>query len=143
MLSFVNILILVAFCFFIIKSFKQSLILITSTFFLIAQWGSGFGEVRMFPALILFSCVIFLIKISRHEIVLKYKYPKTFLLGSVFVAICYLITAVHAKRGDLATTIVNLICYFVFPFMLWHCLDTEKRLVTTQHPYRKLLVNKA
>lgn len=128
MLSFVNILILIAFCFFIIKSFKQSLILITSTFFLIAQWGSGFGEVRMFPALILFSLVIFLIKISRHEIVLKYKYPKTFLLGSVFVAICYLITAVHAKRGDLATTIVNLICYFVFPFMLWHCLDTEKRL---------------
>lgn len=128
MLSFVNIILLVAFCIFIINSFKQSLIVMTATFFIIAQWGSGLGEVRMFPALVLFALVVFLIKVSTHKIALRYIYPRPFVLGSVFVASCYLITAAHAKRGDVSTTIVNLICYFVYPYMLWHSLDSEKRL---------------
>lgn len=140
MLSFFNILLCLFFCLFLISSFKKALIVVTSIFFFIAQWGSGIGEIRMFPLLAIVAWIIFIIKCLLGKITITYKYPKLFLIGSVVISTCYIITSIQAKYADIPTTIVNLICYFIYPYLLWNSLDSYKNLKLLLSLFKKVFL---
>lgn len=51
------------------------------------------------------------------------------LYPSLFISICYLTTNFFSTHKETATVLVNLACYFAYPYILWHCIDNKTRLI--------------
>ena len=128
-MSFILIIITFFFVFLLIKNFSKGVILTTYTVFFLNYLSTGIPGVRLFYLLVAVMIPLFLYHVYiKRDIKLYEKYPPTILFASFFISGCYLITNFYAIEKQTVTIIVNLMCYFVYPYIFWHVVNTKEKL---------------
>jgi hypothetical protein len=128
-MSFVLIAIMLFFIILLVIDLSKGIILMTSTVFFLNYLGSGIPGVRLFYLLSIVIIPLFLFHVYiKRDIKLLDNYPRGILYASLFVAACYFITNYYAQNKQTAVIIVNLICYFVYPYIFWHVINTPEKL---------------
>lgn len=113
--------------------YKQSVIFTAVVLQPFSYLGTGIDGVRILPLVI---CILLIIDIKNKFIhIVKYgknrkeTYPFIMILASGFITISYLMTEYFAMLHNLNIILINLISFFVLPYLLWNALDSHKMFV--------------
>lgn len=126
-----GVVIAVVYVLLLLKDYKFGVIFAAMTIQFLSYIGTGF------PGLRIFTCVAFL---SIGLFFLNYRsfkgstsYPKIFVVASLLFLVSFVVTEMHSRIGaHWLTIIANYGTFFLFPFLLWKSLDSEKRLNQAQ-----------
>jgi len=109
--------------------FTKGVILTTSTIFFLQYLGSGIPKLRIYPLISFIIMAIFIFKLINKNINLTYKFPKPILVSSIFFSFCMAISSVLVNQVENSLLVfLDIIQYFIFPFILWHVINTPQKL---------------
>lgn len=114
----------------LLRNYKKGVIITAMVVQLLAYIGTGIPGVKMYFFLSMLSlCLYFFNKQNlSHD-----PYPKYIKLASILFLCSFSITLYFSDFRYWDTVIVNAICYFAFPFLLWKCLDSYNRVNYAVH----------
>jgi len=113
----------------IMYDFTKGVILTTSTIFFLQYLGSGIPKLRIYPLISFIIMAIFIFKLINKNINLTYKFPKPILVSSIFFSFCMAISSVLVNQVENSLLVfLDIIQYFIFPFILWHVINTPQKL---------------
>lgn len=121
------IVLLIICCFTIVKYKKTTLICSTSLLFL-PHFSAGIGEVKLLYLVCIFQILMYYIKgywKKRGNL-----YPRWLGILCVFTSLCYLYSTWQGvMRSYIPTVLVNVLCYFWYPFVIWKLIRTRDDVV--------------
>lgn len=121
------IVLLIICCFTIVKYKKTTLICSTSLLFL-PHFSAGIGEVKLLYLVCIFQILMYYIKgywKKRGNL-----YPRWLGILCVFTSLCYLYSTWQGvMRSYIPTVLLNVLCYFWYPFVIWKLIRTRDDVV--------------
>lgn len=119
------ILILLIFLLSSILYYKKTVLITASTLLFLPNLSAGIGDIKLLYIVCIFQIILFIRKVIIH----KYKYvsySKWLLLPAIFTSICYIISNYIGEEKNLPIIIVNILCFFVYPYIIWNIIDEKK-----------------
>lgn len=113
-----------------IKNFQKATIFTAIVIQAMPHLGTGISGVRIFPASVVVLSLLWFTK-ERFNPIYKnvdFKYPPLITFACLFISICYLITDYVTERSNLPLIIINLLTYFIFPYLVYKCFSNRKSL---------------
>ena len=107
---------------FSIIDLKKGILFTAGTLMFMNNLSSGIPEVKLFYAVVLIQIVLFFF-LGEYD---KMKYPKLILIPTLFASFCYIASSYFGAIHDYAKNIVNISTWFVFPYLVWHCICTKE-----------------
>ena len=124
-----GILVSIIFMIYALIDYKKAVILVAMIIQTQPHLGTGIPGLRIFPLLVVYLVFLFFVKERRkRHFNIQPPYPKSLVLVSVVFSLCMLFTEYYTHNGNYALVIVNCITYFILPYLLYKCLDGEKKL---------------
>ena len=111
--------------FILLKNYKKGVIMIAMTVQLLAYIGTGIPGIKMFFLLSLLSLGLFFVNSKQLSCD---KYPQYIKWATLLFLCSFSVTLYSSDFMHWETVIVNAVCYFAFPFLLWKCLDSPMRV---------------
>ena len=122
-----GILVTLLYLLYLVTNFKRGVILVGMTIQFLSYIGTGIPKIKIFTILVCFIIVIYFIK--KRQFRSSENYPQLFFYSSLFFAFSFIISEIYTRTEHHWLTILsNIVTYFMFPFYLWKCIDSEKNL---------------
>ena len=123
-----GIIITIFFIFLLSVNYKRGVIIIAATLQMLSYIGTDIPELKIFTVLSAYALLLyFFIPVNLKK--KSERYPKTLLFSSYLFVVSFLISEIYTRTSHHWGTIVsNIITYFLFPFILWKCLDSKKNI---------------
>ena len=120
------ILVFMAICIASYCQYRKVVLFTASSLMFLPQLGSGIAGVKLFFAVAIIQIALFYMEgfyKRRTE-----SYPLWLLIPGVTTAIGYILSNQFGVIKNLPIIIVNCLCYFYYPYIIWHLIDSEQRL---------------
>lgn len=108
-----------------IQYYQKTTLVCASTLLFLPHFSSGLGEVKLQYLVFFFQIFLFYTKgVYKKE---GNAYPKWIALLTLFTGFCYCIsTWFGVQRSQMGVTVVNVVCYFWYPYVVWKLLRTRR-----------------
>ena len=110
-------------CLFTVLSYKKATLICSTTLLFLPHFSAGIGEVKLLYVVSIFQIVMYYVK--GYWKAKGNTYPKWIVLLCVFTSACYLYSTWQGiMTSYIPTVIVNVLCYFYYPYIVWKLLRT-------------------
>lgn len=126
-MNIVLLLITLVFVIYVFTRFENAVILFSTTLLFMSQIGCGIVGVKMQSVVIVAIVFAFIGKYSK----LKNKvtpYPSGWIVCSIFISCCYLITNYLSPKKETPTILANILMYFIAPYIIWYAIGDKATL---------------
>lgn len=107
--------------------YRSTVIICAATLLFMPHITSGFGNIKLLYLISIVHVVLFYIKgYSKQSCI---RYPRLLLIPSIITTVGYLLSNYWGVMGNYSISLVNCTCYFFYPFILWHIIDSRKQLL--------------
>ncbi len=120
-----SIIITIVFFLLILYRYKEGIVISSMTLQLLSYIGTGIPGVKIFFLISILALCLYPFK--KDELSID-PYPKWIKWSSFFFLLSFSITLLFSNYMHWQTVVVNYICYFIFPFIFWKCLDSEYQI---------------
>ena len=94
------------------------------------QWASGIEGVKLSFAIIIFQCLYFFVWIRTNKrAVCKNEYPKWITIPCLLAGGGYILSNLLGEMNNMSITLVNIICYFLYPYLIFKLITNRKELL--------------
>lgn len=104
--------------------FKKAVLITASTFIYIQNLNSGIPGMKFLYGICLLHILLFLREKSKNY----HKYPIYLSLPCTLAALGYIISSWLGVTNSLSITIVNCLCYFLYPLCVWRMIENRNDL---------------
>ena len=119
------IIVLLLICYFTLTKYKQTTLICSTSLLFLPHFSAGIGNVKLLYMVCLFQILMYYIKGYWKK--KGNLYPKWLIAISVFTIFCYLFSTWQGvMRSYISTVIVNGLCYFYYPYIVWKLLRTKE-----------------
>ena len=110
--------------------YKRSVLVTASSLMLMPQWASGIEGVKLSFAIIIFQCLYFFVWIRTNKrAVCKNEYPKWITIPCLLAGGGYILSNLLGEMNNMSITLVNIICYFLYPYLIFKLITNRKELL--------------
>lgn len=118
---------LVICCFTIIK-FKKTTLVCSTSLLLLPHFSAGIGDIKLLYIVCIFQLLMFYVK--GFWKIKGNPYPKWLALICIFTSFCYLYSTWRGiMKSYIPTVIVNVCCYFCYPYVIWKLIRTRDDVI--------------
>ncbi len=103
--------------------YRKAVLLSASSLLFLPNVVSGIPGVKMLYAISIWQ--IFLFSFNGYYKQRQSKYPMWLLVPSLLTCFGYLMSDFYGISKNLPLIIVNCLCYFYYPYIVWHLLDSK------------------
>ena len=113
------------FCLLIFFRYKQGIIISAMTIQLLSYIGTGIPGVKIYFSLSIFALLLLFPKLKYLS---RKPYGKWLRRASILFLLSFGATLSFTHFSHWDKVLINYIAYFIFPFILWKCLDSKKNV---------------
>lgn len=114
------------YCLLLIVDYKKGVLFSAFTIQFLAYLGCGIPGFKVFLVVVALSIVLLPFHYNKLS---KQPYPKVLVFSFILFALSYFLSEYFSKlKGNTMLVIANLCSNFVFPFIVFKCIDTERDL---------------
>lgn len=106
--------------------YKKAVLLTASSLLFLPNLASGIPGIKLLYIISILQVILFYLK--GYNNLKKEPYPLWLLIPSVTTSFGYIMSDIYGISKNLPIIIVNCICYFYYPYILWHLLNTKESL---------------
>ncbi len=108
--------------------YRQAVLLCASSLLFMPNLASGIPNVKLLYIISMLQVCLFYLKgyYKKKDI----PYPKWLLIPSLTTSVGYIISDIYGISHNLPVVLVNCICYFYYPYIIWHLLDSKRQLTS-------------
>lgn len=104
--------------------YKKAVFLCASSLLFMPNLVSGIPGVKMLYIICIFQIVLFYFKGYNKRA--SERYPRVLLIPSILTFIGYLFSNYFGISKNLPIILVNCLCYFYYPYIVWYLLDSKE-----------------
>lgn len=117
-------LVLLIICYFTITKFKKTTLICSTSLLFLPHFSAGIGEVKLLYVVCIFQILMFYIKGYWKD--KENSYPQWLAWLCFFTSCCYLYSTYRGvMKSYVPTVLVNICCYFWYPYIIWKLLRTR------------------
>lgn len=117
--------VLLLICYFTIIKYKQTTLICSTSLLFLPHFSAGIGEIKLLYIVCLFQILMYYVKgfwKNKGNV-----YPKWLMVMCVFTSLCYLYSTWQGVMHNyISTVLVNALCYFYYPYIVWKLLRTKE-----------------
>lgn len=118
------IIILLIFIFFSFRKFEKTVLTTASTLLFLPHLLSGIPGVKLLYGVCILQIIIFIFNRKKYNS--PTEYPKEILYPCLLASIGYIISNLQGKINHIEISIINILCFFVYPYVVWKILYNKK-----------------
>lgn len=120
--------ILFFFLLYSILYYKRAVLITASTLLFLPNLGVGVGDIKLLYIVCVFQIFLFLKKRIFHKE--QYMtYSGWLLIPMILASLGYIVSNFIGEEKNLPIIIVNILCYFVYPYIVWCIIDEKKWII--------------
>lgn len=124
------IVILLAILLLTVYDYKRAVLVTASSLMLMPQWSSGLSGVKLSYIVILFQCLYYFVWIySNEKKICHDSYSMWIWIPCAMASIGYILSNQFGDVHNLPITIVNVVNYFVYPYIVFKLISRKKDLL--------------
>ena len=120
------ILVLLIIIYFSIKRYKETTLITASTLLFLPHFSSGIPGVKLLYLVCIFQTILFYSKGYNHKT--TNPYPLWLAIPSIMTSIGYLMSNYYGINKNISIILVNCICYFFYPYIIWNLLKSPTEI---------------
>lgn len=107
-----------------LRNYRKAVLLSASFLLFLPNFTSGIPGVKLLYFISILHIILFYTKGYYKKI--EKKYPLWLLIPSVTTCVGYIISDIYGIAKNLPIVIVNCLCYYYYPYIIWHLLDKKE-----------------